>query len=545
MIAIDSSTTAFYLAQEIVERRGLVVVTNGLRLATLLMEQSSARVLVLGGVLRRSAGSLVGPIGDVLSSRGRITKGFFGLVGLSTVHGLMDISAEEAQTKHVMAAACDEVHGLFDSTKITGFGLHPFAADRAGHRALDRRRGTRRVRRRLARPGRRGAHRGVPTSHRGRGSARAAPRRNTVIRSSLVRTPFPDKGVSMRPARKLSALVALGAAAALALTGCTQKNQADTGAASGGAGASAAATTYKVAFVPKLQGVPYFEAMNAGGQKAAAALGNVEWLYQGPTQADAAAQADIVRSYIQQKVNTLIVAPNDPDSMAPLLQQAKDAGIHVATADTDAPSSVREAFVNQATAEGIGQGLTDSLLTAMGGQGKYAIVSCGQTAENLNSWIEVQKSYTASKYPNAQIVDIVYAGEDQAKSTQMATDLMNAHPDLTGLVGECTSSAPGVAQAVRDANKVGQVFTVGLGTPQSMKPYLEDGSSTAAILWDVENLGYLTAWTGAQLAEGKQFAATNNVSPDLSAIEYDATSKTLLLGPPLAITKDNVDQFNY
>ena len=127
----------------------------------------------------------------------------------------------------------------------------------------------------------------------------------------------------------------------------------------------------------------------------------------------------------------------------------------------------------------------------------------------------------------------------------MATDLMNAHPDLTGLVGECTSSAPGVAQAVRDANKVGQVFTVGLGTPQSMKPYLEDGSSTAAILWDVENLGYLTAWTGAQLAEGKPFAATNNVSPDLSAIAYDEASKTLLLGPPLAITKDNVDQFNY
>ena len=128
VLAIDSSTTAFYLAQELVERRGLVVVTNGLRLATLLMEQSSARVLVLGGVLRRSAGSLVGPIGDVLYSRGRIAKGFFGLVGLSAAHGLMDISAEEAQTKQVMAAACDEVHGLFDSSKVTGFGLHPFVA---------------------------------------------------------------------------------------------------------------------------------------------------------------------------------------------------------------------------------------------------------------------------------------------------------------------------------------------------------------------------------------------------------------------------------
>ncbi|MBB2948664.1 rhamnose transport system substrate-binding protein [Actinoplanes lutulentus] len=342
----------------------------------------------------------------------------------------------------------------------------------------------------------------------------------------------------MRP--RFAAAVALTATAALALTGCTKKN--DDTAASGDATGD---KTYKVAFVPKLQGVPYFEAMNAGGKEAAAALGNVEWLYQGPTQADAAAQADIVRSYIQQKVDALIVAPNDPDSMAPLLQQAKDAGIHVATADTDAPSSVREVFVNQATAQGIGEGLTDSLLTAMGGKGKYAIVSCGQTAENLNSWIEVQKAYTKTKYPDAEIVDIVYAGEDQAKATQMATDLMNAHPDLTGLVGECTSSAPGVAQAVKDAGKIGKVFTVGLGTPQSMKPYLTDKSSTAAILWDVENLGYLTAWAGAQLAQGKPFTASNNVSSDLSAVAYTEADKMLLLGPALAITDQNVDQFNY
>ena len=128
VIAIDSSTTAFYLAREIVDRRNLMVVTNGLRLALLLMEQSSARVLVLGGVLRRSAGSLVGPIGDVLASRGRIAKGFFGLVALSTTHGLMDFSAEEAQTKRVIATACDQIYGLFDFTKVNGFGLHSFAS---------------------------------------------------------------------------------------------------------------------------------------------------------------------------------------------------------------------------------------------------------------------------------------------------------------------------------------------------------------------------------------------------------------------------------
>ena len=299
-----------------------------------------------------------------------------------------------------------------------------------------------------------------------------------------------------------------------------------------------------VAFVPKLQGIPYFEAMNAGGKKAAQELG-IKWLYQGPTTADAAAQAAIVRSFIQQGVDTLIVAPNDPDSMAPLLKEAAGKGIKVATSDTDAPNSVRQVFVSQASVEGIGQALTDSLLKAMGGKGKYAIVSCGATAANLNAWIAVQKSYTKTKYPDAQIVDTVYAGEDQAKAASMATDLMNAHPDLTGLVGECTSSAPGVAQAVKDAGKIGKVFTDGLGTPKAMAPYLKDGSSSQSILWDVQNLGYLTAWAGQQMAQGKAFQATNKVSSDLPAVAFDAQTKVLLLGPALLITKDNVANFDY
>src|SRR3954471_23758568 len=255
----------------------------------------------------------------------------------------------------------------------------------------------------------------------------------------------------MRMTRTTRYAAALGLAVSLAVTACGQGSGGSSSEASGSSGASGGGN-YTVAFVPKLQGIPYFEAMNTGGKKACEEIG-CTWLYQGPVQADPAAQADIVRSYIQQGVDALIVAPNDPDSMAPLLQQAKDAGIAVATSDTDAPDSVRQVFVSQASTEGIGQALTDALLEAMGGSGKYAIVSCGQTAQNLNSWIEVQQAYTAEKYPQAQIVDIVYAGEDQAKATQMATDLMNAHPDLTGLVGECTSSAPGVAQAVRDAGK--------------------------------------------------------------------------------------------
>jgi len=128
VIALDSSTTCYYLARELLDRRNLVVITNGMRTATLFMEQSTAIVVVPGGVLRRSAESMVGPIGDLLTGRGPINKGFFGLVGLSTELGLLDVSVDEAQTKSFIAGACDHVYGLFDSSKSGRFGLHSFVA---------------------------------------------------------------------------------------------------------------------------------------------------------------------------------------------------------------------------------------------------------------------------------------------------------------------------------------------------------------------------------------------------------------------------------
>ncbi|ALG12915.1 autoinducer 2 ABC transporter substrate-binding protein [Kibdelosporangium phytohabitans] len=330
----------------------------------------------------------------------------------------------------------------------------------------------------------------------------------------------------------MRAVIAILLSVSLVVTGCSKKDQPATGDQA----------RVKVAFVPKLQGIPYFEAMNTGGQKAAKDLG-IDWIYKGGTTADPGAQTEILKSLIQQKVDVLVVAPNDPDSVVPILADAASKGIKVLTSDTDAPNSVREMFVNQATADGIGKSVIDSLMTAMNQRGKFAIVSCGQTAANLNSWIDVQKRHAAEKYPDATLVDTVYAGEDEAKAVSMAKDLMNAHPGLTGLIGQCTASAPGVAKAVREAGKIGKVFTVGVGTPNSMKPYLQDGSSSAAVLWDVEQLGYLTAWAGLKVKKGEQPQATSNVSAKLPAVKYE--DKTLLLGDPLKLTKDNVGDYDY
>ena len=116
-VALDASTTAYYLALELRAKRELVVVTNGLLVATALADAPGISVLVTGGMLRLSAMSLVGDLGTDVLRTTRINKGFLGARGLSLERGLMDLNPDEVRIKQEMADACEQVYGIFDGTK--------------------------------------------------------------------------------------------------------------------------------------------------------------------------------------------------------------------------------------------------------------------------------------------------------------------------------------------------------------------------------------------------------------------------------------------
>jgi DeoR family transcriptional regulator of aga operon len=116
-IALDSSTTAFYIALELREKKELVVITNGLRVAMALADAPGVSVIVPGGVLRLAAMSLVGDFAAGVLRTTSIGKGFFGARGISLERGLMDLNPEEVRIKREMADVCERVIGIFDNTK--------------------------------------------------------------------------------------------------------------------------------------------------------------------------------------------------------------------------------------------------------------------------------------------------------------------------------------------------------------------------------------------------------------------------------------------
>jgi DeoR/GlpR family transcriptional regulator of sugar metabolism len=125
-IALDSSTSAYYVAEALEDRSGLTVVTNGLRVAELLAARPGTTVVMPGGVVRPLSQSLVGDFGDFISTRGRLRLGIFGARAVSATLGYLEVSPDEAAVKRAFVQACDEVAVVFESAKTASFGLVPF-----------------------------------------------------------------------------------------------------------------------------------------------------------------------------------------------------------------------------------------------------------------------------------------------------------------------------------------------------------------------------------------------------------------------------------
>ena len=300
----------------------------------------------------------------------------------------------------------------------------------------------------------------------------------------------------------------------------------------------------KVAFVPQIIGIPYFDAMEAGGKRAADKFG-VDFIYQGPVDTNPVDQMQIVQNLINQGVNAVAVSVLDASSIAPVVEAAKAKHVTLFTSDSDAPKSGRAFYVAQATDEGLGDAIIDEMVKRVGEDAKIGIVSGEATASNLNAWIGFMQARAKAKYPKLKLLEPQFAGGTAQRAAQIATDLMTANPDLKGLIGVASTTCPGVGQAIETAGKIGKVIGTGYCSPNTARAYLKSGSFGYSVLWDPKELGYLTVWAGKQLIDGKEIPATTTPEGMSHPVTYDAKTGVLLLGEPAVFTAQNVDNYKF
>jgi len=341
-------------------------------------------------------------------------------------------------------------------------------------------------------------------------------------------------------ARSLLLLLLLLAAALL--VGCGKHTESPTVSSTAASGGK----QITVCLLPKKKGLAYFTSCADGAQQAAKELGDVNLIYDGPTDGAPEKAASLIETWTLKGADAICVSPNDPSVLAPAMKAARAKGAHVLTWDADGQPDSRDYFVNQATSEQIGDALVDAMAKDLGGAqptGKVAIVTATLTAANQNEWIAMMKE-RLKKYPQMQLVAIKPCNEDQSVAFQVTQDLMKAYPDLKGVFGISSVSFPGAAEAVKQAGKTGQVLVTGLSTPNAMKAYVQDGTVKSVILWNTQDLGYLTVYAAEALATGKlKPGATTFKAGRLG--EKKIQGDNILLGNILVFTKDNIGKYDF
>ena len=313
-----------------------------------------------------------------------------------------------------------------------------------------------------------------------------------------------------------------------------------------------AKTKLKIAHIPKLGTIGYFQAAHKGVQRACKEL-KASCSYKGPTEITAAAQVKEINAAVQGGFNVLIVAANDKDALVPALRAAQKRKVTVVTYDSDVAKKGRKVFVNQASSQGIGQALAKSASDLAGGSGDIAILSTTPDATNQNVWIDFMKQELAAKYPNVKVVATAYGLDKPEESTTETQGLIQKYPTIKAIVAPTSVGIVAAAKYVSGSASKGKVFVTGLGLPNDMKTYIKDGSGAQASLWDVENFGYVAVQVANSIVNKKQSvkvgATVKSGKGDKGlktrTVIKGAVGNEIVLGPATVFTKDNVDQFNF
>ena len=330
-------------------------------------------------------------------------------------------------------------------------------------------------------------------------------------------------------------------------SGSTATSGTSSTSSSPAAAAAGLKTGMKVFVIPKNLGNNYFttaDSADSGGAIAALqALGETGTETSG-TAATPASQIPAIQAAISKGANALIVSATDPTALCPTLNAAMKRGITVVTYDSDAPGC-RDVFINQASTAQIGTSEVDILAKELNDTGQIAIVSAAASATNQNAWIGYMKQQL-TKYPKMKQVSVVYGNDDPTTSTQVTQGLLERYPNLKGIISPTTVGIAAAAAVLDNAKYRGKIALTGLGTPDSLKKYVSDGTIKEFVLWKPNDLGYLAGYAAVLAASGKLNGSQGQsfTAGKLGSYTVGA-DKTVLLGPPFTFNSGNISQFNF
>ncbi|MBB6673058.1 substrate-binding domain-containing protein [Cohnella nanjingensis] len=238
----------------------------------------------------------------------------------------------------------------------------------------------------------------------------------------------------------------------------------------------------------------FMKLLSLGYQDAAKAAGVK--ILTGNTANDQAKEAELINTYVSQKVNGIAISPLNEESSIAVLKKADEAGVKVAitnTALTNAPFAVGGyTSDNKNIGQTTGKEAAQYIQEKLGGKAKIAILQFKsllpeQSADRVNGFLEEVKKVN----PDVEIV----ADQDawiQDKAVAVTGDILTAHPEVNLIYSANEGGTIGATMAAKNAGKAGKVVVFGTDASDQLVSMLKDGDNVLQAITgqDPYDIGY-------------------------------------------------------
>ncbi|MER7183542.1 substrate-binding domain-containing protein [Streptomyces hyaluromycini] len=264
---------------------------------------------------------------------------------------------------------------------------------------------------------------------------------------------------------------------------------------------------------------PFFVQIRSGAQAEAKKLG-VD-LTVTDAQNDASQQANQLQNFTSSGLGAIIVNPVDSDAASNSVKTAGKAGIPVIAVDRGVNNATTATLVASDNVAG-GELAAKTIAEKLGGQGRIVILQ-GQAGTSAARERAQGFANGLKAYPGIQVVAQQPADFDRTKGLDVMSNLLQAHPDVQGVIAANDEMALGAIKAL--GSKAGSsVSVVGFdGTPDGLTA-VRNGTLYASVAQQPSQLGKI---------------AVDNA---LKAVK-DQKIPSAIKVPVKVVTKDNVAGF--
>lgn len=290
--------------------------------------------------------------------------------------------------------------------------------------------------------------------------------------------------------------LAMAGAMTLALAACGGgggSSTADTGGDADG-GSDAGSEKIKVGFVVKSMADQYWILVQAGAAQKAEELG-VDLTFIAPnSESDVQAQVDMIQNLVGQGIDALCLAPSNPDTVLPVLEQADQAGIKVLAVDTDLPKFENKVTFIGTGAEAAGQ-LGGEYAGDLVGEGGNAIILRGRAGDTTHDGREA--GITAGlEAKGMNILEVKAADSEAEKAMNVTQDLLNRYDNIDVVVTSADSMAQGAERAISAAGR--DVKVVGFDGTIPVCEIIAEGNEV--LVATVAQMPYVMGQLGVEMA---------------------------------------------